>query len=390
MSKGCLFFCSLFILGFSFVTYQLILFIDLLKENPLVQPEKCTLVRGIMGPEDIVNWHGIGLTGSDDRVKLWYGGDKTPIEQVPNGAIYAIYPSNETQISFKQLKLHNFPEEIAFHPHGMALYPHKLYVINHAYSKGGERIEVFDTECCDGSEGQVKLIYNHSLILPQRFGAFNDILTISENEILITEWISPPHSVKGTHNSETIWLDLQRVFNLIFVKKTHVNYCKSNEKHELTCKELEITAHQSNNGIAYDRKDLLIVAKPTEKKVVLYRIVEKNGDKDLVYLRDIVVNFVIDNIDYDPDTNTFYLGVFGRTLDFLIAEYEMWTTGELTSNDAMKSGVVAIKIEENIDNMKPEVLYFQKELNGVSVATKFKDYILMGSPFVDGISVCLP
>ena len=42
------------------------------------------------------------------------------------------------------MNLVNFPNEIAFHPLGMSLFQDNLYVINRAYDKGGERIEVFD------------------------------------------------------------------------------------------------------------------------------------------------------------------------------------------------------------------------------------------------------
>lgn len=382
--------CSLLVLGLAFFLYQSLVFIDALKFNPLFNQEKCTLIPGIMGPEDIVNWHGIGLTGSDDRVKLWYGGDQIPVDTVPNGAIYAIYPSNDTKISFKPLTLHGFPSEIAFHPHGMALYPNHLYVINHAYGKGGERIEVFNVDCCSENEGSVKLTYNHSLTFIDYHGMLNDLIAINENEIFVTQWLPVAHSVKGTHNSETMWLDIQRVFHMIFSKRTHVHYCKSNEKHEMRCKEVESTKHEMNNGIAFDRKDLVMVARPTGKKVTLYRIVEKNGEKDLLFLRDIIIDFMIDNIDYDPETNTFYVAIFGRSMDFLINEYRMFRYGKLEKSEEFKSGVLALKIQENVEDMKPEMLYFQNELNSISVGTKFKDYILLGGPFFDGVSVCYP
>lgn len=385
-----LLYCSLFVLVLAFLLYQSLVFIDALKFTPLLNQEKCTLIPGIMGPEDIVNWHGIGLAGSDDRVKLWYGGDKMPVDAVPNGAIYAIYPSNDTKIRFKPLSLHGFPLEIAFHPHGMALYPHQLYVINHAYGKGGERIEVFDLDCCDESEGSVKLTYNYSLTFQDFHGMLNDLVAISENEIFVTQWLPIAHSVKGTHNSETIWLDMQRVFHMIFSKKTYVHYCKSNEKHEMKCKEVESTKHEMNNGIAFDRKDLMMVARPSAKMVTLFRIVEKNGEKDLVFLRDIMIDFTIDNIDYDPETNTFYVAVFGRIMDFFINEYKMFSYGKLETSKEFKSGVFAIKIKDSVEDMKPEMLYFQNELNSISVATKFKDYILLGGPFFDGVSVCYP
>lgn len=47
------------------------------------------------------------------------------------------------------LKIYGFPKELAFHPHGIYLYTKRsvryLYVINHAYNNGGERVEVKNT-----------------------------------------------------------------------------------------------------------------------------------------------------------------------------------------------------------------------------------------------------
>lgn len=39
-----------------------------------------------------------------------------------------------------------FPEGIAFHPHGIGILEgqNRLLVVNHAYSEGGERVDVFD------------------------------------------------------------------------------------------------------------------------------------------------------------------------------------------------------------------------------------------------------
>lgn len=44
-----------------------------------------------------------------------------------------------------RLELEGFPEGIAFRPHGMHFQREtgELFVINHAYSQGGERIDVF-------------------------------------------------------------------------------------------------------------------------------------------------------------------------------------------------------------------------------------------------------
>ena len=39
----------------------------------------------------------------------------------------------------------DFPPQVAFHPHGIYFYEPtaSLYVVNHAYARGGERIDVF-------------------------------------------------------------------------------------------------------------------------------------------------------------------------------------------------------------------------------------------------------
>lgn len=43
------------------------------------------------------------------------------------------------------LALKGFPDDTAFHPHGMYNHPEtaELFVVNHAYKMGGERIDVF-------------------------------------------------------------------------------------------------------------------------------------------------------------------------------------------------------------------------------------------------------
>ena len=40
--------------------------------------------------------------------------------------------------------MEDFPKNVAFHPHGMNIFKNNtLYVVNHAFGKGGERIEKF-------------------------------------------------------------------------------------------------------------------------------------------------------------------------------------------------------------------------------------------------------
>lgn len=57
----------------------------------------------------------------------------------------------------EQLKIENFPYDVAFHPHGIFLdrENQQLYVVNHAYAKGGERIDIFNVDSSPDFE-QVK------------------------------------------------------------------------------------------------------------------------------------------------------------------------------------------------------------------------------------------
>jgi hypothetical protein len=98
----------------------------------------------------------------------------------------------------------NFPRGVAFHPHGIYLLRTEsqllLYVINHAYSEGGERIEVFSYET---EEEITHLKYLYSLRQSDYFdkramGRLNDILVISEDEFYVTTyWPVPDDPVRG-------------------------------------------------------------------------------------------------------------------------------------------------------------------------------------------------
>lgn len=72
-----------------------------------------------------------------------------------------------------------FPEDVAFHPHGMAVTPQwvadedggqkKLFVINHAWNQGGNRIEVFNIEYdTENPDTVVGLEWQYNM------GGFND------------------------------------------------------------------------------------------------------------------------------------------------------------------------------------------------------------------------
>eukprot|EP00752_Nemacystus_decipiens_P009105 g8129.t1 len=108
--------------------------------------EGCTRYRDMMSPEDIVPvFEGVFVSSSDERRQAMM--QSIGAEASPWGDIFAIWnvdtPGQDPKTAL--LELEGFPEGTAFHPHGMHYRQEtgELFVINHAYSQGGERIDVF-------------------------------------------------------------------------------------------------------------------------------------------------------------------------------------------------------------------------------------------------------
>lgn len=108
--------------------------------------EGCTRYRGMMSPEDIIPvFEGVFVGSSDER--RTHKTKSIGAEATPWGNLFAIWnvdtPGQDPKTA--RLELEGFPEGIAFRPHGMHFQREtgELFVINHAYSQGGERIDVF-------------------------------------------------------------------------------------------------------------------------------------------------------------------------------------------------------------------------------------------------------
>lgn len=64
------------------------------------------------------------------------------------GAIWVLKNMGTPQVTFEKVDMVGYPAGVAFHPHGLGLLDKEdlLFVINHAYSNGGERVDVFKLE----------------------------------------------------------------------------------------------------------------------------------------------------------------------------------------------------------------------------------------------------
>eukprot|EP00904_Undaria_pinnatifida_P007493 jgi/Undpi1/3874/HiC_scaffold_16.g07242.m1 len=108
--------------------------------------EGCTRYRDMMSPEDIIPvFEGVFVGSSDERRK--HAMNAVGAEAAPWGELFAIWNVDTAGQHPKtaRLELEGFPVGTAFRPHGMHYQSEtgELFVINHAYSQGGERIDVF-------------------------------------------------------------------------------------------------------------------------------------------------------------------------------------------------------------------------------------------------------
>jgi hypothetical protein len=102
--------------------------------------------------------------------------------EIPFGRMMLV----DTDGTVRDLKLHGFPEGVAFYPHGLSIWEGKwVYVINHAYNRGGERVEVFEIR----NEGTIELYYLQSFEFPDNMaGALNDLAVVAPGEFYITHF----------------------------------------------------------------------------------------------------------------------------------------------------------------------------------------------------------
>jgi len=133
-------FFPLLIVTISFFLYNILDILEITKKIQDKNNKNCRVIRGGIGLEDFAQFNENYFIGtSNDNLKLWELED-FGVEKTANGKIFVFDIPNE---SIKLYDVIGFPENVAFHPHGNYLYRNNfLYVINHAYKYGGERIEI--------------------------------------------------------------------------------------------------------------------------------------------------------------------------------------------------------------------------------------------------------
>ncbi|KAK3262429.1 hypothetical protein CYMTET_28717 [Cymbomonas tetramitiformis] len=297
------------------------------KEIPhsVFDDERCTVLHADLGIglEDVTwlnkRW---AFISSDDRVELWE--TKDGAKTTANGNIFLF---DNTEVKLSALPLQNFPESVAFHPHGIFLRKAdaeraELFVINHAYFQGGERIEVFSVHT-DLEGSFISLIWKYSIDPPifqtDAMGVLNDLVLVSPNGFFVTRYMNLADSPAGRgHNSLKTRFFNDGLFTALLppLQTTEVYYCNFSETHHSLRSPDAVSIHTEchvaaggfamANGITITDQGKIFVVDVLQLSV--WAVAHNRTDNTLTKLKEIRLPNAVDNVEFDEDSGNIYMG----------------------------------------------------------------------------------
>ena len=294
--------------------------------------EECVSIPGVMGAEDItILKNGTAIISCDDRRKTLAG-------TLVQGSIYAY----DLQHTAPQLMDLTADVQFEFHPHGISVFENengetRLAAVNH--TRSGHYIELFDLR-------NDALIHNRT---------FSDSLLVSPND----------------HGSSTEW------------GKTLEEYLQLAHSNVVFYDGQDFTVVASDlayaNGINISRDGtVLYVAETVGEKIALFT--RDTDTNKLMFQQSLYMDSGIDNIELDSEGNLW------------IGSHPKLLTSTRHAKNAEKispSQVFKVSTVEN-DKYAVEEIYLDTgdELSGSSVASIYKNTLLIGSVFEDHFLLC--
>lgn len=159
-------------------------------------------------------------------VRLWYG----PLAGIDSGGdfstdIWAAVVGPDGQVELNRVVRRQYPAGVRFHPHGLGLWGDRLFVVNHAYAHGGERVDVFQL---DRTNGTLELVYVDVVDLStMAMGTANDVAPVGPAEFYVTQW--SPFQQSRTGSAKTRWTDLRDALYYLLIpifRWTHIFHCR--------------------------------------------------------------------------------------------------------------------------------------------------------------------
>lgn len=352
---------------------------EVLKVVDLYGPTDCIQLASFQAPEDVQVIPGTRylLMGVDDRVAMWATPGKGP-NDAPKGGIAALkLPENRTgKPEVSMVEIENWPEEVDFHPHGLYIRgASTLYVINHAYAKGGERVEVMDISLPTSSPPT--LTYRKSLLLPAYLlGITNDLVAVSDSDVYLTTWRSHPDPPTGRIRS--LYTALRDILEAVLgLEWSYLYHCTANDDNSTVC--TPVTSGISMNGVTI-RNNTEIWVIDAVGKTIKRLFLDKN--MHLTEANTIPLPHIVDNIDYDPVTDKIYMAVLARGWDFA-----MFVQKNL-AGERVRGGLIGGCDEFDPKTGEIKHVVMQEKENGVSSCVKVGGMMVMGSWEDANVLIC--
>lgn len=405
----------------------------------------CDFVRGVTAAEDITvlptltDGSTVALTAGDFRMELWHmeGGGS----YAPQGAVFAL---DVEERELYQLELENFPDTVAFHPHGIhflpASYtvPHScageegegtllglLYAVSHAYARGGERVEVlevWDITKEGASPGiPLRLSYRQSVTSEKYsealMGVGNDLAVVEEGEFFITQYLTMPDDRQGRQEGgwRAVWNELIFMASVLLGARStavwHCTYDVAGDGHsrgdlsEVTTEPHCVVALETvaANGININRQTGEVYVVECIDRAVLVTRQEATGaghERRLALTSRIELEFACDNLEVDATSGRAFCGAVAKPAEHSshISAATQFAHG-LPSAAEERSGDIPCSLGGGEEVLLEErragraaMVDTSRLCSGVSVATFVehdgRQEMLLGSWASEGILIC--
>ena len=266
--------------------------------------------------------------------------------------------------------LEGFPDDVRFNAHGIYLEKESstLYVLNHAYKHGGDRVEVFHISDQDNN---VAASYMRSVKLSEDvLGILND-LTVVGDYIYLTQSLPFPDTMEGREDSFSA--NMKRMLMLIFMKTGNIHKCKNTRAASQTEEQAECEIEAKGvigfgNGITTNGSTKLWAVDDQTKEIIEFDVEQTNGS--LKEHSRIKMDSLIDNLHYEPDTGNIMAATIARAIDFNNF-VDAVKSGKDTSGIPIPSGVSYLKFKDGVFEQREDLL-LQDKVSSVSIAVPWR------------------
>ena len=218
------------------------------------------------------------------------------------GFLIAINPKSR---AVSQIDVKDMPNKYQLNAHGLNLIKNTLYVLSHSYTKGEERLFVFELSA---GEDSVAAVYKDSYSFGDVHGNYNGIAMITDTQFYVTQWVPFPDTPKGRDNS--FLTGMNRMGRSIYTRSNPVRFCTIKPDKSIEC--VDKAYGYIPNGILYTDKKLWF-ADSIERTVSVFNISE---NFNLNLIQKVKISHTLDNLC--AVGNEVYVSGISKLFDYLL------------------------------------------------------------------------